>query len=263
MKIRYALLTSALLTVFAGAANAQFISGFESPNYSAGALEGQNGWALTAGNAGSGMVSDSATIAALLDSKGFRSDNPTGSGNHALVYSAPETGGATSYYRHQVGGFDETSVVIVDWRMRSLGPSTNATGTWLILDEYNNNNSRAAAVRMVRSSETTHTIDFYSGGWQTTSIAASYDDWFDLRIIADYNTKIYQLFVNGSEVTGGGVSFYHTSSAAATGISLFRGGPDTGAIFDDISVQTVPEPATLAALGAGALALLRRKKKSA
>lgn len=258
--MKRSLLTGAV-AVMAAVAHAQFLTGFEAPTYSAGALEGQDGWAKTAGNDASGVVTSATDIATLLDSKGFRSDNATAGGDQALVYAAPATGGATTYYRQQLSGFDTTSIVRVNWSMRSLGPSSNGTGTWMVLDEYNNNASRAAAVRMVRSSDTTHTIDFFSGSWTNTSIDVDYDEWYDFSLIADYNLRTYQLFVNGTDVTNGGVNFYHVSSSVASGISLFRGGPDTGAIFDDISVEAVPEPGTMAALGLLGLAALRRKRK--
>ena len=57
-------------------------------------------------------------------------------------------------------------------------------------------------------------------------------------------------------------SFDVTATSNVSTISFTIGNDLSSIGLDDVSVQTVPEPASMAALGLGALALLRRRKRA-
>lgn len=236
----------------------QSVSNFDAPNYTAGQiLEGQQGWALKSGNAGSAVVKDSASIKAALDAYGFDSSKPTPDGSgQALAYVGGFSGEATTYYTHQLSGFTSSSVVSASWDIRSGGVSPSDTGTWFVLDDGVN---RAVAVRL-STNQTTKTIgvDYYSGGWKSSGVTIDTGSWHHLGVVADYASKTYSLSVDNSLITAKPVAFYSASSTVANEITLFRGGSDAGALWDNINV--VPEPKSLLCLAFGFLPVAFRRR---
>jgi len=84
-----------------------------------------------------------------------------------------------------------------------------------------------------------------------------------------YTDASWDVFVGGNANTGGWSHHDFTSQLdAGKSIALFEvygytsGQPNSDlSYFDDAVLDVVPEPATMAALGFGALALIRRKRK--
>jgi len=102
-----------------------------------------------------------------------------------------------------------------------------------------------------------------------TTAGTTYDVSFWVNIL-DGATNEVTAFANGNAIldmfdpTVGLGWQYESASFVATGPTStiafgFRQDPGWSA-FDDASVEAVPEPATLAALGFGALALVRRRR---
>ena len=106
-----------------------------------------------------------------------------------------------------------------------------------------------------------------SGQGQTTGGTATLSSslrgsWFQLGLSADIVSNLVSVQLNGS--TLGSFAFttenfsdmdiftFSPASTVSTGGSVY---------WDDYSVEAVPEPATMAALGLGVAAMLRRRKK--
>lgn len=88
------------------------------------------------------------------------------------------------------------------------------------------------------------------------------------RFVADldYTTKKMKLTINGTDIAGGFAIPFADLNASDLGdadlyVSSTTGATDIGA-FDNYKVEAVPEPASMAALGLGVAALIRRRKAS-
>lgn len=59
-------------------------------------------------------------------------------------------------------------------------------------------------------------------------------------------------------------SFLFTPASATSATLVFEslGGDNLGLLLDDVKIEAVPEPASMAALGLGALGLLKRRKRA-
>jgi len=167
----------------------------------------------------------------------------------------------------------------------SLQPSTTANYFQTIYQwTYPNDNSATAAAFSANIGATllpgglaggltTNGTDFHSPGAAWTNLPLNH--WFHQTITWNYasNTIIDTTL---QDVTAGGplndfqpTGWYLTGGAnnalgqpTATAIRYFVGGTTAGntMAFDNVAVGPVPEPASLAALSLGALALIRRRR---
>lgn len=99
----------------------------------------------------------------------------------------------------------------------------------------------------------------------TTNYAA--DEFVNFEALLDYSIKRVDLKINGVSVTGGYTIPFTDLTATTLGdtdlqISTNASATDRGR-FDNLKVEAVPEPASMIALGAGALAMLRRRRNVA
>jgi hypothetical protein len=88
------------------------------------------------------------------------------------------------------------------------------------------------------------------------------NQWVTLELLANFNTGTSKVWVNGVHhpIVG---TFSSVSITDVDLLSLRETSADTNlAYFDMYVLRTVPEPATVAALGLGCLALLRRRSRT-
>lgn len=134
--------------------------------------------------------------------------------------------------------------------------STNTATSSFGLDAYDFSVSRVATMR-IRSDGTLATA-VGTGSLTITNIGIVRDQWYLLEMDLDYTTKTASFRVDG--VARGSGSFTNTTLgdvdlvANATGFDI--------GYYDDLQIEAVPEPATIAALGAGLVALARRRRRS-
>ncbi len=98
----------------------------------------------------------------------------------------------------------------------------------------------------------------------TTNFAA--DQYVNFEALMDYSIKRVDLKINGVSVTGGYTIPFADLTAANLGdadlmVSTASAAADRGR-FDNLKVETVPEPASMTAIAMGALALLRKRKNA-
>lgn len=240
----------AALAVIAGssvAANAALYStGFEAPDYMNGiTLTGSNGWTTL----------NSANPVGQIETSTVKS----GSQAVKLTRSVSDNGdyGAVINF----GGYQTTAevpAVRVEWDMMVLD-GTFKSDIWGVgafdgpfaerftmgVNDLNKVVVRNAAI-----------------GTVTTSTTVSRNAWNHFQMDLNYQTKKADVSLNGSFI--GQWSMLNGSTTYVDTVLFNRAftGND-GAIYDNLQVSTlpVPEPVSMAALGIGAIGLLRRRKK--
>ena len=255
------------LSAIAGAANAVTLfdsAGFE--GYTVGSLTSQNNWTsdftTTTYNVASGTSGKYVTI--------------SGSGTN-WAYPTAFAGGATSY----TPAANERVLVDIDIA-RTVG-STGALSTANYgIDVYSGTGSRVTSFGLTRNS-TSNAISLYviapfnttTGAFGGTtnfvvsiSSALTAGSFYNLEAQLNFAAKSVDIYSGGSLFLGN-IPFAYTATGTQASIGdadIYMGsgtGNDTGA-FDNyrVSTQAVPEPSALAALGLGAVAVLRRRKKA-
>jgi hypothetical protein len=137
----------------------------------------------------------------------------------------------------------------------------------------------AAGVASGQTVPTTRNGILITPGAQWSGLVLNH--WYRQTVTWDYSTNqitsttLQDLTINGSIASANPADYYLSGGAnniqglpSATDIRLFVSGgsttiPNTNfGGYDNLSVGPVPEPASMAALGIGALALLRRRRKA-
>lgn len=133
-------------------------------------------------------------------------------------------------------------------------------------DAYTPDVERVALAR-IRSDN--GTVELLSGlansTIKTSTMSVSRDAWHQLALILDFRTNVARVLLDGVDA---GVSDSIDGTATLNDVDVYAteavpaGGNSLGVAFvDNYRVEAVPEPATLAALGMGVLALARRRRK--
>jgi hypothetical protein len=96
------------------------------------------------------------------------------------------------------------------------------------------------------------------------AFTSSFQNYLNLNTTTNYAGTIFEVFVPGTTSAG----LYDTNAALTNGSQVVVGGTNSNndTVQDNefyaVNVQAVPEPTTMAALGLGAVALLRRRKRA-
>jgi hypothetical protein len=236
MRVVFSALT---LVAFATLAPAQVLysSGFEAPGFNPGALHNQSGWFAVNGY-------NVSTARAKTGNQSVEWDNEFGT--NASINFAPYTGttevmAEVSLWIDTAGASTERSFGLTLWSGNSLliGMSVNSAG-------------------LVRASD--NIANLYTGAG-VGNIGSSTGRWLDLGL--RYTPGATSAIV---EVESFSTSVAIAGASSITIVGLFSDYDNaptrTKGYYDDLSVQAVPEPATMTALALGAMALLRRRRQS-
>lgn len=177
------------------------------------------------------------------------------------------------------GDFEANTVVSSTWDNYSVG-STGLTG-WDVIGTAGDNVSLTAAGYLGQptqqldvSGDTDHAGSGIKQSFATTA-GQAYTLTFDAYTGGTQYTGLYLAQIDGSTVLSniegnegsfnGGMASYSYSFVAAgstTSLSFININPYVSQV-DNVSVQAVPEPMTMAVLGLGAAGLLRRRNRKA
>jgi hypothetical protein len=237
-----------------GIASAQYATGFESPPFISGEINGQDSWTTDA-NFAVNRVLTASEISTELTNLGLDPAMPVHSGSQALMISG--TGAATATIRAIGGLATERNVVLDIWARPLIGGTTG--NAFLTMEDSNGVNGRAAAFRFGPNFSLDYGTNI-GGVWQATGLLWDPNTWYRLTMSLDYATKTYDFSVNGTRVNASPITFYNPNSVNLVQIRMFRGANRAGMIFDDL-VLAVPEPATMLSLLAGGSALLLRRRR--
>lgn len=252
---------AAVLT--AAVAQAQYVTGFENPPFTPGAIASQDSW-ISGGTVSS--VRTASDISALLTASGLNADETVHSGTQALLMSGGE--GSVTTRRFVTGLESETYVSLDAWvrpldRRLDVG-ATNVGNSFLVLEDSSNSSAgRAAAVRFGYDTSALAHIDYatsVSGIWQSTGLSWDPDTWYNITMNLDMAAQTYDFYLDGAKVNSSPIPFYSGNTVTSIGgVRFYRGGAQAGMIIDDLTI--VPEPASIALLLAGGCALLLRRKR--
>lgn len=250
-KVNIGILGCAALLVFVSLAQAATVYDFESPTYTLGTMDGQDGWAC----GGSGTVPNPAIIAkpsAMPSSAGSQSaqigwwtDRSTAGAGYGDLTSVSflmqytPTGSATEAAVY-AGGLTTADVIA---RVRISGNNVLSLGTAPgspLVTQFADVGSADLKVWNVEV-----LLDF--AGLQYKSI------WTDLSDSTAYDSGWATLLAS-------------RTAAQADANSLFSigavGGQGTGGqVFDNLGITVVPEPMTMSLLAVGGIGLLLRRRK--
>lgn len=265
-----ALLTAVAIGV--SSASAQFSIGFEAPDYESGPLRlaperhaglqaGQDDWY---GFDGSPRIHTGSEISAALQAAGLNPANPVHTGDQALFmvneFDDPQGG----LWRRPFTGFETESRVVVEWWARPLTPGNGQPGTTIgqsinntfvgIQDSNDSGDGgRAAAIRFgywaVDGETLVRSIDFAShdapasnpaGVWISSGIEWTEDAWYNFQLHLDYESKVYDFYVDGTKVNNAPITFYRATATHAEKFFISRGTNNAGQIIDDIDVYASP-----------------------
>ncbi|RYG40496.1 PEP-CTERM sorting domain-containing protein [bacterium] len=268
---------TALLSALAPAATLFDAGGFE--GYTTGSLIGQNTFQFATGTTG---AVGNYTVVNQVSSTGVSNNYIAASGT-GTSYAFPDLASGAASFTPAAGELISVSADIA----RNVG-TTGALSTASYAMDVFSTTARITRFGLTRNATTNAIGVFVTAPFNTTtgqfqagqplfnvtvSAALTANTFYNLESRLNYTTQSMDLYNNGTLFVGN-IPF----ATAATGgagtqtdfsdadFSIVTGtGNDTG-FFDNYKVSTiaaVPEPATMAALGLGTAALLRRRRKSA
>ena len=243
-----------------------YATGFEpSQGFTAGDINGQNGWATYQPGAGSGYANVTLSAPAGYTGLGAFQLNTGVDGNTSPRYAWPAGYGAT-FSSHVAGGaiglYSKVSMLLPGAQTSAARMGVvnfDSTGAKILGGFYVQASTRA--IYMLGYYNNSGTLNNYAFN---TGVTLASDQWVDFRTAWNRDTGRFTLTwgSNSFYVDGAGAG----STAEETDFYGTRNGSTLGAVsyFDNLEVgsYTVPEPSTagLLALGIGAMALLRRRQ---
>lgn len=274
-----------VLAVSTSAAFAQtYATGFE--EFSNGAIDNQNGWNSDNPAFNANVVS----TVVRTGNKSFYRDNRTGSGSFGDQTFSAGTGGVagestavgvtpgqnvfkfTTWFRAgSTGGPDGTVIGIA-------GTDNQGSRAWSL--SLRNNEAGGASLYAFDVDPALQAAGSASFRQFTLGQNLSLSAWHRIDVVSIFNdgqsNDVVQYFLNGAlvQTLSSWEQYYRWDPEQAGngnqlwGIDrmIFRtvgtSNDSNGFYFDDFSTQVVPEPATMAILGLGALALRRRRKQA-
>lgn len=260
------ILAMTVLAALSAVGSAQWVSDFEAPSHNVGTLAGQGGW--LAGSGGTSLPNGEVSNAlAATGTQSARYAFVNGVGSNTIFSNAraaaftPTVSAPVqltySFYMDTPAG---ANVNRAWWGM--LGTGVNSSNVYAGVSFGQDGNIRFGLTygEMYGSTPAAwlsqNRLADMSGRWLTVSITA--DGANATATVSGLGTTTGLSTVTATRAKVGAIthvtmsSDWLASSANSTGT----------AYFDDMTVAAVPEPATLLALGAGAAALLRRRRKA-
>lgn len=235
--MKSALLAAILCCGLVAVAQATIIysTGFESPTFTTGNLDGQNGW-----DGHSFATASAAKVQTAV----------THAGSQAVAIDASPIPSSAWYVKDL--SFNPitagTPIVTVAWSMR-VDTGSLLSSAWGV-DVYGSDGARVGYIQV----DSTNTVKF-AGSATTTTITRG--TWYDFALVFDYAAHTYQGFLNGTTVAPAATMPSYNGFGDAD-LACWGAGYDK-AYFDDYSVVATPEPASLGLLALGALTVLRRR----
>lgn len=240
---RLQLISFLLVSWLASIGNADLIlfeTGFESPEYAQGPLMNQDGWFNSTVPVVQQATKFSGLQAVRFDATGLTGQN---SARHLFSYSS-------------VGNPE----LVVKFSMQAMISSSDTQSRWTIFSVFSPGVFQAQVNVHPNGTAELRT----AGNPPTVALPIAYDVWnrFDLEV--DMSSKLATAYVNG-------LSLGQKQIAAPSETSLFQMGfgvnssPGTDAgYFDDLRIESVPEPSSLcfAIIGAAITCMRRRKHQS-
>lgn len=259
MKISSHLLLALAASAFAPlTAHAQLVTGFESP-FTPGALSGQQGWGVSTSGGVAAANANIVTTSPITGAQSLQLTDQTTTTNGTVT-------GAFSPVFTPVSGQTITSV---DIRIDGVTPGTAGGADYYIAPQSTTeakiltrvNFNYLGPIRILdKLSATSTTLSYVNTGLNWTPGTK-----YTVSIITDAAANTLKYQINGVQVYTAVNGLY-----AATTVNQMVLTSDNfqvageSATFDNLSITSnpVPEPATMAVLGLGAAALLRRRRKA-
>jgi len=222
-------------------------TGFETPNYTAGNLVGQDGW---------GNFSDT-TASATVTAGGTTPTTPSAVTINSTTVGANNFGG---FYRFlnftPVSGATLVSVKF-DVNAPTYANTPNAN-TRVGIELANTGGQVLAAAYTGTAGGIAKVYD--ASGVTNANSGVTAGAYGSYEIIMDYLTTTYSIKVNGSTLLNG-VFFGPGTDLSYIAFADYNGNGEN-VLFDNLNVTATPEPASLSVLGLAGLGLMARRRRA-